>query len=500
MHTNGIATEWPSPITGPLFEAACRRRTVMPKTFTHMTAPTHVELWEKFLAILADNLLPEQYDAWFKPITSLSFVDNKLTVNVPSHFFSEQIEERYGSIMKAALIRVYGKDVQLFYHYLQVGNLSDTAVNVRSTNPSGAVKPAPDSSSNPFNRRRDIRQEIDPQLNPRYTFENYCGSISNKVARSIGEAIATDPRCRTFNPLFIFGPSGVGKTHLIQAIGIRIKETRHDTRVLYITARLFESQFTQANIDGKINDFIYFYQSIDVLIIDDIQDLLGKKKTQNAFFHIFNHLIQNQKQIIMSSDCRPANMDGMDARLISRFKSGMTAELERPDLELRRSVLRLKAEQDGVTFSDDIIDFIAANVTESIRELEGVVVSLEAYAIALNREIDVDLARTVIGNAVKFTKRQVNFELIADVVSSYYNIDTDRIFTKTRKREVSDARQIVMYLAKKHTSMPLKAIGLRLDRTHATVLYACKTTEERIAIDKQLHDDITSIENTLFAG
>lgn len=355
----------------------------------------------------------------------------------------------------------------------------------------------PGATSNPF--KEQIVEDIDSQLNPDYTFENYCISHSNKVAQSIGEAIANDPKLKTFNPLFVFGPCGVGKTHLIQAIGIRIKERNPRARVLYLTARLFESQYTAAVMRGKLNEFINFYQSIDTLIIDDIQDFIGKESTQKTFYHIFNHLRQNNRQLIMSSDCSPSQMEGMQDRLLSRFKWGMTAQLERPDIELRRDVLFQKSLRDGVKLPKDVMDFIASNVTQSIREIEGVVVSLMAHATCLGEDITVDLARRVLSNSVKLNKRTANFESIARTVSDFYNIEVDQIFTKSRKREVSDARQMVMYLAKKHTKMPLKAIGTRLGRTHATVLYACRLIDERLPLEKKLGEDIARLETELLS-
>lgn len=451
-------------------------------------------MWENCLKIFQDNLPAEQFDSWFRPVTSHSFTNGKLTLSVPSPFFVEHLEERYLNIIGAAIRRVYGNGVQLFYHFNQVANESSTAIDMRSAKPSPAIQPN-QPAANPFQTPVDI--QFDSQLNPRYTFENYCGSMSNKIARAIGETIASDPTCKTFNPLFIFGPSGVGKTHLIHAIGIRIKENNPATRVLYINARLFESQFTVASRNGKINEFINFYQSINVLIIDDIQDLMDKEKTQNTFFHIFNHLYLNGRQIIMTSDCCPSQLKGMPERLLTRFKSGMTVELERPDLELRKEVLQQKAEQDGLSIPAEVLDFIAENVTGSIRELEGIVVSLLAHATILSQDITVELARNVLSNAVKVSKRQLNFEMIIQGVSSYYKIESDQLFSKSRKREISDARQMVMYLAKKHAKMPLTAIGTRLSRTHATVLYACKNIEERLPIEKQLQEDVCKIENTL---
>ena len=250
----------------------------------------------------------------------------------------------------------------------------------------------------PF-QQDDTLDDIDPQLNPRYTFENYCCSMSNKLAVSIGQAIVEHPEVKTYNPLFVFGSTGVGKTHLLQAIGIKLKEQNPRMRVLYVTASVFESQYTTAVYQKKINDFINFYQSIDVLLLDDIQEFAGKPGTQNTFFHIFNHLHQHQRQLVMSSDCRPSDLDGMVPRLISRFKWGMTVELEKPDLELRRQFLAMKAAQDGLNINSEVLDFIAANVTESVRELEGVMVALLAHATMLGQDI-------TIGNTVKVTQRK----------------------------------------------------------------------------------------------
>ncbi len=456
---------------------------------------THQKLWESCLKIFKDNIPTEQFDAWFKDVTSLSYEDGALTLIVPSHFFVEQFEERYYKLIALALRKVYGEGVKLYYTYNQVKNEPSTSVKMKSSKPSTSIPSQQATIANPF--KQELIEDIDSQLNPKYNFENYCGSTSNKIALSIGEAIASNPNCKTFNPLFIFGPTGVGKTHLIQAIGIRIKETNPQNRVLYVTARLFESQYTAAAHNGKINEFINFYQSIDTLIIDDIQDLIGKQRTQNTFFHIFNHLHQNQKQLILSSDCRPSQMEGMEARLLSRFKWGMTAELERPDFELRKGVLIQKAEQDGLSIPNEVLDYIANNVTDSIRELEGIIVSLIAHATVLNQEISVDLARNVLANAVKVNKKQLNFEMITQEVCSYYDIDPDLIFTKTRKREISDARQMIMFLSKKLAKMPLTAIGTRLSRTHATVLHACNNIDERLAFEKQLQEDVKKIEEAL---
>ena len=306
-------------------------------------------------------------------------------------------------------------------------------------------------------------------------------------------AIADHPEVKTYNPMFIFGSTGVGKTHLIQAIGIRIKEQNPRARVLYVPARVFESQYTSAVPKGKVNDFINFYQSIDVLLIDDIHELAGKTGTQNTFFHIFNHLHQHGKQLIMTSDRRPVDMDGMVPRLISRFKWGMTVELEKPDYDLRRNVLIKRAAQDGLTLTDDVLDFIATQVTDSVRDLEGVVVSLLAHATMLNQDITLELAQSVASNTVHVSQHQLTFELIAEAVASFYNLDTDLLFGKSRKREISDARQVLMYFAKTRTQLSSTNIGLRLSRNHATVLHACKQVEQRMGIERKFCDGYTTV-------
>jgi len=456
----------------------------------------HKQLWCDCLQFIKDNIPNDQYESWFKSITSLGFENNKLSVMLPSPFVVDILEQRYLKLLSAAIKKVYGPGVTLTYFYHQVRNEPNTTVGIRTSAPSPTIIDQSKSQpANPFQAKP--LQPFDPQLNPRYTFENYCAGNSNKIARAIGETVADNPSVKTFNPLFVFGPTGVGKTHLIQAIGIRLKENNPDARVLYVNARLFESQYTAASMKGETNNFFHFYQSIDTLIIDDIQDLHKKPATQNTFFHIFNHLHQNNKQIIMSSDCPPAEMEGFEDRLLSRFKWGMSVQLDKPDFELRRDVLRQKAEQDGVGLSDEVIDYIASNVTESIRDLEGVMVSLIGRATVLNCEITLDLAKSVISNSVRINRKQINFELIVDQVCSYYGLNPDCLFTKTRKREISDARQMLMYLAKKLTKMPFTAIGSRIDRNYATVIYSCKNIEERLSLEKQLRDDVNAIEAAL---
>lgn len=458
--------------------------------------------WNRCLAAIKANLPAEQYDAWFAPIVAVDYdqENSRVTLRVPSQFFVEQIEGRYLNLLSAALKKVFGEDVKLIYRYNVVGN-DDTSA-VEQTKAGSSVKLEHERKirnprvANPF-EREDTLEDIDPQLNPRYTFENYCSSMSNKLAVSIGQAIVDHPEVKTYNPLFVFGTTGVGKTHLLQAIGIKLKEQYPRMRVLYVSSRVFESQYTDAVIKKKVNDFINFYQSIEVLLLDDIQFLKGKPATQNTFFHIFNHLHQHQRQLVMSSDCRPSELDGMEPRLISRFKWGMTVELEKPDYELRRNFLVMKAAQDGLKITDDVLDFIASHVTESVRELEGVMVALLAHATMLGQDITIDLARSVIGNTVKVTPKQVTFESITETVADFYNMPTDLIYGKSRKREISDARQLVMYLAKKEAQMSSTSIGAKLDRTHATVLHACTQIEQRMSIEKDFSREVAAITASL---
>lgn len=458
--------------------------------------------WNRCLDVIKANLSAEQFNAWFAPIVAVDhdLENNRVTLRAPSKFFVEQIEGRYLTLLSAALKKVFGENVRLTYKYNVVGGDDATAIEQSEDNSSVKLKQELKIRSprvaNPF-QQADTLDDIDPQLNPKYTFENYCSSISNRLAVSIGQTIADHPEVKTYNPLFVFGTTGVGKTHLLQAIGIKLKEQNPRMRVLYVSARVFESQYTTAVIQKKVNDFINFYQSIDVLLLDDIQEFAGKQGTQNTFFHIFNHLHQHQRQLVMSSDCRPSDLDGMVPRLISRFKWGMTVELEKPDYDLRRKFLAMKAAQDGLKISDEVMDYIATHVTENVRELEGVMVALLAHATMLGQDITIDLARSVIGNTVKVSQRQVTFESIAETVADYYNLPTELIYGKSRKREISDARQLVMYLAKKEAQMSSPSIGAKLDRTHATVLHACIQIEQRMSIEKDFSREVQAITASL---
>ena len=349
---------------------------------------------------------------------------------------------------------------------------------------------------NPFNR--PLVQDLDPQLNPRYNFDNYFEGTSNRLVRTAGEQIAENPGRTAFNPLFVYGPSGVGKTHLCNAIGARIRERHPEKRVLYVSAHLFLLQYTDSVRNNKSNDFLSFYQNIDVLIMDDIQELVGMGKTQNTFFHIFNHLHQLGKQLILTSDKAPVDLEGMEDRLITRLKWGLTAELSRPDLELRKKILQSKISNDGIVIPDEVFNFIVANVTENVRDLEGVVVSLMANSVINNRDIDLPLAKHVVGQAVRIEKQKISVEGIQETVCNYFHIEQAAVQTNSRKKEIVNARQVTMYLANKYTDKSLSAIGKIVGkRDHATVLHSCKTVKDQLETNKTFRSSIEEIEQML---
>lgn len=462
----------------------------------------HVALWDKCLAIIKDNVEEVAYEKWFVPIKSYSFENGELVLQVPSHFFQEYIEENYTELLRPVITRVYGKGIKLYYKVTVVENPIAT-VNVSSPEKSATVsrnirQALPAQPLSPF--QTPEYEDLDSQLNPYYTFDNYYTSDSNKVARVAGEAVAASPGHNPFNPMFVYGESGVGKTHLVQAIGIKIKEQNPRARVLYLSANLFQQQYTNAVIHNQLNNFINFYQSIEVLLMDDIQEFTGKIQTQNTFFHIFNHLHLNGRQLVLTCDRPPVELEGIVPRLLTRFKWGLQVEVEHPDYALRRSILHNKIERDGLVISDEIVDYIARNVTDNVRDLEGTIVSLMAHAMAFNREVTLELAEQVLARSVRMVKKQITIDSIKDAVCNYYNIKPEKLVMRSRKREIVVARQVAMYLSKKHTSTALASIGSLLGRyDHATVLYACKTIEGQLQVDKELQKAVNEIEQMMTA-
>ena len=453
--------------------------------------------WNKCLEIISDIVSKETFDTWFADIKPLKHEGNTLTIQVKSHFVFEFLEENFIDLLRSTLFKVMGNGTQLIYSILtdkdnnRSMEVGTDNLNRRGTGNSGNSTPT---------AMQETVQELDSMLINRYTFDNFVEGISNRLSRSVGISVADKPG-KAFNPLFIYGSSGVGKTHLINAIGVKIKELHPELRVLYVSAHLFQVQYTDSILQKNFNDFMRFYQSIDVLIIDDIQEIAGLQKTQNAFFHIFNHLHLNGKQLIMTSDRSPAQLQGMEERLLTRFKWGMTAEIEKPDFELRKNILRNKIYKDGLNFPEEVISYIAEHVNASIRDLEGIIVSIMAHSTITNADIDINLAKRIIGDFSDYEKKEITIDDIIKKVSDYYGIEISAINTKSRKREVVLVRQVSMFLARKHLDMSIAKIGKYIgDRDHATVLHACKTIENLADTDKQFRTELEEIDNSLLSA
>ena len=466
-----------------------------------MIESNHVVLWNRCLEVIKDNVPETTYNTWFAPIVPLKYEDKTLIVQVPSQFFYEFLEDKFVDLLRKTLYKVIGDGTKLMYNVL-VDKSSGATVNQESTTRSTAIPqsglPRVDERKAPGLLRAPAVQDLDPPPNPNYNFENFIEGYSNKLSRSVAEVVAQNPAGTAFNPLFLYGASGVGKTHLANAIGTKIKELYADKRVLYVSAHLFQVQYTDSVRNNTTNDFINFYQTIDVLIIDDIQEFAGVTKTQNTFFHIFNHLHQNGKQLILTSDRAPVLLQGMEERLLTRFKWGMVAELEKPTVELRKNILRNKIHRDGLQFPPEVIDYIAENVNESVRDLEGIVIAIMARSTIFNKEIDLDLAQHIVHGVVHNETKAVTIDDILKVVCKHFDLEASAIHTKSRKREVVQARQIAMYLAKNYTDFSTSKIGKFIgNKDHATVLHACKTVKGQLEVDKSFQAEVQEIESLL---
>ena len=459
---------------------------------------TCVNLWNQCLKIVKDNVSDSVFSTWFTPIVPLKYEDEDFTIQVPSQFFYEYIEEKYADLIYQALLRVTGKAILLNYRII---------VDTSNKEKGGVILPSDQPLAPNDNQRiaKNLNQapsdlyplsdlDWNTNLNNRLTFNNFYEGTSNRMARSIATKIAEEPG-KDFNPCFIYGQSGVGKTHLCHAVGNKIMELYPQKRVLYISAHLFEVQFTDARKKNTHNEFVHFYQGVDVLILDDIHELAGKEKTQQAYYHIFNHLKLIGKQLIVTADKAPIDVQGLEERLFGRLKWGLMIELQRPDLGLRKTILQQKVKQDGLNISDEIIDFIAENATDHVRDLEGIITSLVAHALVYNREVDMELAKRIVGKTVKIRREQITLEKIQNVVSSYFKIDIVQIHSKSRKREIVQARQVTMFLSKKYTTHSYSHIGKMVgQRDHATVLHACKTIQDNLDIDKGFRLTMKDIE------
>lgn len=467
---------------------------------------TAQSVWNSCLAFIKDNITPQAYKTWFEPIKAVKLTDKALSIQVPSKFFYEWLEEHYVKLLKVSLNRALGDQAKLVYVIKMentYGNKQPFTEKIPSTQRSNVasqevdvpVKNRNPELRNPFVIPGIRNVKIESQLNPNYSFDSFLEGDSNRLARSAGLAVANKPGGTSFNPLLIFGGVGLGKTHLAHSIGIEVKDKYPEKTVLYISAEKFTQQYIESVKKNTRNDFIHFYQIIDVLIVDDIQLLSGKAGTQDVFFHIFNHLHQNGKQVILTSDKAPVDMQDIEQRLLSRFKWGLSAELQHPDFETRVSIIKNKLYRDGVDMPEEIVEFLANNIKTNIRELEGAIISLIAHSSFNKKDITLDLARKIVDNYVKNTKREVSIDFIQKVVSEYFQMDVETLQSKTRKRHIVQARQLAMFFAKKYTKASLASIGSQIGkRDHATVLHACKTVDNLASTDKQFQkfvEDLT---------
>ncbi len=452
------------------------------------------------MEMFRSNVSEQQYQTWFSPmrIKSYDAVQKELAVYIPSQFFFEYLEEHFRRLIHITISRFFGADVTLSYEVEVADNVTVNQESDSNMVPEAAPSPLAANQSPQLAQAVGMAADLDSQLNVHQSFSNFIEGTSNKLPRSVGQAIAEHPEQQTFNPLFVYGPSGVGKTHLVNAIGMRTKELHPEKRVLYLSAHLFMVQFTDARRRNIFNDFMHFYQSIDMLIVDDVQELAGMTATQNAFFHIFNHLRQNGKQIIMTCDRPPVSLQGMEERLITRFKSGLMAEMEKPEEPLRRSILHSIVKHDGLSIPDDVVNYISHNVTGSVRELEGIVHSLLAYSVVYSKDIDLEFAQRILAGRIKIEKKDITIDQIISCTCEHYNVKEEEIFGKSRKANVVTVRQMSMYLAHKHTKLTASKIGIYVgNRDHATVLHGIKTIDGRLKIEQKLRQDLEELEGKL---
>ena len=456
-------------------------------------------LWDNCLILIKENVTEQQYKTWFAPIVFERYdADSRtLLVQVPSMYMYEYLEQYYVNLLSKVLTRCFGEDVRLTYRVVTDKQHGINTV-VTGEEPT-SVEPAPPTERG--NKAPTIidtvNRDLNPQLDIHKTFHNYIEGDSNKLPRTVGLSIAEHPGKSTFNPFFVYGPSGCGKTHLINAIGVHCKEMYPQKRVLYVSARLFQVQFTDASRKNTINDFINFYQSIDVLIVDDVQEWATAEKTVATFFYIFDHLFRLGKQIILASDRPPVDLQWLHERMLTRFSCGLIAELEKPNVQLCEDILNAKCRRDGLKIPADVIRFIAETANGSVRDLEGVINSLLTYSIVYNTNVDMRLAERVVKRAVKIDNKPLTIDDILEKVCNHYNVSQQNVFSKSRKRDYVMVRQISMYLAQKYTKMPASRIGQLIGgRDHSTVIHSCSTVEQRLKVDKSFFAELSSIENS----
>ena len=473
----------------------------------------HESVWGSCLQTIRKSINSRSFKTWFEPIRPVSLSSDALTIQVPNKFFYEWLEEHYVSLLKSTIKKELGDRGRLEYQILMGApkpKARRTAVAhsnyaSNSASRSAHAKSSTDSNildrnaiKNPFIIPGIKKLNIDSRLIPHYGFDNFIEGDCNRLARSAGLAVAKKPGGTAFNPLVIFGDVGLVKTHLAHAVGNEVKRRYPEKRILYVSSEKFTNQIIESIKNNAVNDFLIFYQMLDVLIIDDIQFLENKLKTQEIFFHIFNQLHQAGKQIILTSDRPPKDMVGIEERLISRFKWGLSADLQAPSLETRMAILASKMMKEGVDLPSDVVEFICYNIQSNIRELEGVLISLIAQASLVNREIDINLTKEVIKNFVTQINKEITVENIQQLVAKHFDVPVDKLAGKTRKRQIVIARQLSMYLAKKLTDKSLKVIGQTFGgRDHSTVIYSCKTVQDLLDTDLIFKETVSELEKEI---
>ena len=467
-------------------------------------------IWTSALSFIKDNINDQAFKTWFLPIRPIKLQGKVLTIQVPSKFFYEWLEENYIKLLKSSITKELGAEAKLVYSIVMentYGNENPYTVKIPSSNRAPLKNPqvampveigGQEGIRNPFVIPGLKKVHVESQLNPNYTFENFVEGDCNRLARSAGFAVANKPGGTSFNPLLIYGGVGLGKTHLAHSIGIEIKDRYPEKTVLYVSAEKFTQQFIDAIKNNSKNDFVHFYEMIDTLIIDDVQSFSGKEKTQDVFFEIFNHLHQHGKQVVLTSDRAPVDLQGMEQRLLSRFKWGLSADLQKPDLETRIAILSKKLYNDGIEMPEDVVEYLAYSINSNVRELEGALISLLAQSSLNKKKINIDLARQMIDKFVKNTTREISIDYIQKVVCDYFDMPIDLIKSKTRKREIVQARQLTMYFAKQLTKNSLATIGAQCgNKDHATVLHACRTVNNLAETDKRFRTYVDDLRKKL---
>lgn len=465
-------------------------------------AYTNNEVWQVCLNRIKEQTSQVEFAKWFEPIHPISFDGTNLRLMVPNESYVTHIQENYMKIFAQAIMQMYGRQTRLLYSVPSSEEKTPASATADMTAISRHMTQTDTSHYNPYvipgMQRRML---FDPQLNPKYTFSTHVEGECNRLARSAGMTVALEPGSSPFNPLYIYGGSGLGKTHIVQAIGHEVRERHPELQVLYVSTNKFQAQFQTAYKNGEINDFIRFYQMVDVLIIDDIQELTGKTGTQNAFFNIFNHLQLAGKQIILTSDKPPVELKDIEQRLLTRFKWGLSASVDIPDMATKLKIIRSKSEAMGVRLIEEVVMYLAENISANIREIEGALLSLKANAQYLNRRVSTSLAKEVLKAYVHVSQKEISINRITEIVCNYFDISPEDFNSTKRTREVAQARQVAMYLAKQHTKLPLAAIGSAIGgRNHATVLHSCKSVTNFMETDKVFKAQIEEVEKLVAKG